>query len=62
MTLRNEIFEGIAAMKGTQEAFGGTSRDRYYDELYKAARALRPNETAGRGVVSTTSRSTSLRP
>ena len=38
MTLRNEIFEGIAAMKGTQEAFGNSPRDQYYRELAKTAR------------------------
>lgn len=48
MTLRNEIFEGIAAMKGTQEAFGGTPRDRYYNELYKAARRENDDFTARR--------------
>ena len=43
MTLKNEIFEGIAAYK----ALTPTTQDQYYDEMYRQARKQREQEEKG---------------
>src|SRR5215218_7456339 len=38
MTLRNEIFEGLAAWKGVNDVTGNNPRDRYYETLARTAK------------------------